>query len=379
MVMRFSRKRTIASAGFALLLAVSVNAGEKVQFRGSTSVTLPKPTRSLDDARSIRLPDGPSGQSEYDAGVAAGTIVTTTSPQMDKKVKEFLDKKKNWIFVNPYDNNYDAKTEEFMEGEKGTGLYEHRLMKEEEKSVMEKFLDERNPRREEEADPENRGKEPERGPNGEVQRPNERSTDRTNERPEPVANSLSAQQPVEKGLSFSVDQKNPTIFGNTSIFDQKPERGGFNDRPLTFTERPERATSKEEMRKERDTRDAEIARMVQPRSAPGGVASRLAPATSADSARLEARPIGGQRTESFLNPGRATAVGGISGGGNSAIFSGGARPSGLPNRPGFDFGPKASSSGGNSFGAASVSSPIAVPRAPVANQPFVLPRPQRKF
>ena len=48
--------------------------------------------------------------------MAAGTAQTAT-PQMDKQMKEFLDKKKNWIFVNPYENNYDAKTEEFMEGE----------------------------------------------------------------------------------------------------------------------------------------------------------------------------------------------------------------------------------------------------------------------
>ena len=377
--MRVRRKATVIWVICALIWGASVSAGERVQFKGSTSISLPKPTRSLEGARTLQLPDSPSGQGEYDAGMAAGTA-TTTTPQMDKKMKEFLDKKKNWIFVNPYENNYDAKTEEFMEGEKGTGLYEHRLMKEEEKGVMEKYLEERSPYREDEGGPESRGRETERGHNGEPQRPNDRANERASERPEPVANSLGVQKPVEKGFTFSIDQKAPSLFGNTSVFDQKPERGGFNDRAPTFTERPD-TMSKEEMRKERDTRDAEITRMIKPRGPSAGVASRLQPVnSSADSSRQEANPVGGRRTESFLNPNRpSAAVGGISGSGNSPIFSSPTRSSSLTPRSGVDFGPKASSSPGNSFGGSSISSPITAPRPTVNQQPFVLPRQQRKF
>src|SRR6185503_10608544 len=147
---------------------------------------------------------------------------------------------------------------------------------------------------------------------------------------------------------------------------QKPDRGTVNDRPLIFTQQPERTMSKEEMRKERDTRDAEITRMLQPRDASASVASRLDPVSSpADSRRPEvnANPVGGRRTDSFLNTSRpATAVGGISGVGNTPIFSGGSdgtRPGGLPSASGFDFGPRTSSSAGSAFGGSSVSTPIA--------------------
>ena len=380
MTMEVGRKIAVVSAGFALLWAASLSAGEKVQFRGSTSIALPKPTRSLEDARSVHMSEGPSGQGEYESNMPAGGT-PATNPQVDKKLKEFLDKKKNWIFVNPYEDNYDAKTEEFMKGEKDTGLYEHRLLKEEDKGVMEKYLEERSPYREEEADPESRGRDAERGPNGEVQRANERASERANEeRPEPVANSLNLQQPVDRGLTFSTDQKTPALFGNGNAYEQKPERGGLSDRPLTFSERTDRGLSKDEMRKERDTRDAEITRMIQPRDTSAGVASRLAPVKSGDTSRPQGSPGGSQRTDSFLNANRPpTAAGGISGVGNSPIFSGGARPGGLSARPGFDFGPRASSSAGNSFGGGSISAPIAGPKPVVNNQPFVLPRPQRKF
>jgi hypothetical protein len=373
--MRARRKITNALAGLALLFAASLTAGEKVQFRGSTSIALPKPTRSLEDARSTRLPEGRGGQDETDAALGISAPVATT-PQMDKKLKEFLDKKKNWIFVNPYENQYDAKTEEFMEGEKSTGLYEHRLLKEEDKGVMEKFLQERSPYREDEGDPEKRAKDPEHGPTGEAQRQKEQANERVNERPQPVANTLNVQQPADRASGFSVDQKSPSLFGNTSLFDQKPERSAIGDRPLMFNDRPERMMSKEDIRKERDTRDAEITRMLQPRGGPGGLSSRLDPMNSGgDRARPDA---GGPRTESFLNATRTpTAAGGI-GSGNSVIFSGGGRPSSLPPRSGFDLGPKASSAANASVGVRSLPSPAAASR-PAANQPFVLPLPQRKF
>src|SRR5690242_5147819 len=106
------RKTPVALTGLAFLFAASLWAGDKVQFQGSTSITVPKPTRAMEDSRTSRLLESPSGRSEYENSVAAGTPSAASAPVMDKKLKEFLDKKKNWIFVNPYEDHYDAKTEE---------------------------------------------------------------------------------------------------------------------------------------------------------------------------------------------------------------------------------------------------------------------------
>jgi hypothetical protein len=372
------RKTPWASAGLALLLTASLPAGEKVQFRGSTSIALPKPTRSLEDGRNSRVPDSTPDRSEYESSVSGTIPLATSAPQMDKKLKEFLDKKKNWIFVNPYEDNYDAKTAEFMEGEKSTGLYDHRLMKEEDKSVMEKYLDEKNPSREQEADPESRGRDAERNPNGEPARPNERSNERA-ERFESSVQNLNSQRQGDKGLTFSIDQRSPTAFGQGSLFEQKPERKLFNDRPMM--ERQERSLSKEDLRKERDTRDADITRMLQPRGASAGVAPRFDPVNSTvDTTRNEASPIGGRRTDSFLNTSRPQAtVGGINASGNGPIFSGGTTPSAISSRPGFDFGARPGAAAGGSFGSGSFSPPVSAPKPTVNNKPFVLPLPQRKF
>src|SRR5687768_17709987 len=103
--MKASRKTPLVLAGTVLLFAASVTAGERVQFKGSTSIELPTPKRSLDESRTLRLPEGPSGRGEYESSTAtaSGLGVAPTSPLADKKLKEFLDKKKNWIFVNPYE------------------------------------------------------------------------------------------------------------------------------------------------------------------------------------------------------------------------------------------------------------------------------------
>lgn len=377
LTMRAQRKTPVAIAGMALLLAVSVTAGEKVQFQGSTSISLPKPTRALEEGRGPRLSESPSGRSEYESGMGTGAPVMT-SPQTDKKMKEFLDKKKNWIFVNPYGDQYDAKTEEFMKGEKGTGLFEHRLMKEEDKSVMEKFLDERKPHREDETNPEERGREAERGPNAE----GSRSTDRENARPELAAQNLNDQKSGDtKALTFSGDQKAPLLFQQGTAFDPKSDRPLFGDRPMM--DRSDRSLSKDELRKERDTRDAEITRMLQPRGVSGasaGIASRFDPVNSTDTTRQEASPFGGRRTDSFLNSSRPQpTLGGISAPANGPIFSGASAPSSLANRSSFDFGAKAGPSVANSLGSSPLSTAAAASRPTMNNKPFVLPIPQRKF
>jgi hypothetical protein len=358
-----------AVAGCICLFAASPFAGEKVQFKGSTSIELPKPKRSFEDSRVMRLPEAPSGENAYNAGVAAGTPVNTT-PMLDKRLKEFLDKKKNWIFVNPYEMQFDSKTEEFMQGEKGTGLYENHLMKEEDKSVMEKYLNERNPSRDKDPDS--------RGPDRESDHGGRAEMIKAMEHSDPASEPVVFSKMTDRVSIFTLEQKAPALFSGDSIFDKKPDRGGIFDRGSS-----DNVISKEDLRKERDNRDAELSRMLQPKnfSSPG---SRLDPVTTViDTGRQDGALLGGRRTESFLSPGRSQSavgtVGGISaGGGNSPIFSG-STPSSVANRSSIDFGTKAGVSAGNGPALGINTSPITAPSRPSSQVPFVLPRPSRKF
>src|SRR4051812_29391193 len=100
---------------FTMLLAVAAAAAdEKVEFKGSTSFELPKPSRNLERDRNYN-----SGEKEKTdmSGGYVPPVAPGTSPLMDKKFKEMMDKKKNWIYLNPYKENFDSKTAEFMKGE----------------------------------------------------------------------------------------------------------------------------------------------------------------------------------------------------------------------------------------------------------------------
>jgi len=128
------------------LIAVTVAAGaadDKVEFKGSTSFELPKPSRSVESGRTYK--DGEKEKPDMSGGYVPP--MGPNSPLVDKKFKEMMDKRKNWIFLNPYKDNYDAKTTEFMKGEKGTALYGQRWMSDkEEKGTVEKFLTEKQDR-----------------------------------------------------------------------------------------------------------------------------------------------------------------------------------------------------------------------------------------
>ena len=375
-----TRKYQLAALGAAILLVAPAHSAEqeKVQIRGSTSIELPKPKHSLEDVKTFRSPESPSGRGEYEGGVAAATPVNNNSPQMDKKLMELLDKKRNWIFVNPYEMQHDSKTEEFMEGEKSTGLFSHRLMKGEEKSVLEKFIDEKNPEREN--DPEVMENGTERNSRKELMAIN--GDELTEEGKATLA--------AEKGqtLQFKLEQK-ASFTPDRSPFLQKLERTPFTESGETrrFAETRE-ATSAPDLRNDREARDAELSTLFQPRNfASPSSAVGFDPLNNApDATRQETSPIVGQRRPGqFLNFGRAEASpgagsvpGGISSGRNSPIFSGASSASSIPGRESSDlFGSKIAQpstiSSGNSF------TPPA-PTRPTFNQsPFAMPFPQRKF
>ena len=373
------RKYQLAAMGAALLLVAPAHSAEqeKVQIKGSTSIELPKPKHSLEDVRTFRSPESPSGRGEYEGGVAAATPVNNNSPQMDKKLMELLDKKRNWIFVNPYEMQHDSKTEEFMDGEKSTGLFNHRLMKGEEKSVLEKFIDEKNPEREN--DPEATENGTERSSRKELMSIN------GNELGEDGKATLTS----EKGqtLQFKLEQK-ASFTPDRSPFQQKLERTPFTESGETrrFAESQE-ITSTTDLRKDREARDAELSSLFQPRNfASPSSAVGFDPLNNApDATRQEASPIGQRRPDQFLNfgrsegsPGAGSVAGGISSGRNSPIFSGAPSASSIPGREASDlFGSKIAQpstvSSGNSF------TPPSATRPTFNQSPFAMPFPQRKF
>jgi len=125
-----------------LLWVAAAAAEDKVEFKGSTSYELPKPNRNIEPTRTYK-----GGAEKGDSDLGGGFISpppAAGSPVITKKYKEMMDKKQNWIFVNPYKDPYDSKTTEFMKGEKGTGLYNQKWMKDkDDKSQVEKFLAEK--------------------------------------------------------------------------------------------------------------------------------------------------------------------------------------------------------------------------------------------
>lgn len=385
MVHRSTRQFAALSAALALAFLILPTWGaEKVQIRGSTTIELPKPKNSLEEIRTFRLDNGPTGQSEYEGGVSAAAPVNNNAPQLDKKLQEMIDKKKNWIFINPYEMQFDSKTEEFMKGEKGTGLYDHRLMQDEEKTVLEKFMDEKkhdretDPNAQDAADPDRAA-----GANGEML-----GTMRGAEvKPEQNTSSLTVEK--AQSLQFKLEQK-ASFSSERSLFQQKLERTPFGDNAMSdkFSE-TRSSVPKEDFRKERETRevrDTEMNKLFQSRSFAPPVATGFDPLNSApDATRLEVNPIGPRRSEQFLNLGRSeSAGGGIAATRNSPVFSG--------NSPVFS----GASSGGNlpgrsvseGFGATigrpaavAPSSSFAPPVAarPANQAPFSVPIPQRKF
>jgi hypothetical protein len=358
--------------GAAFLLISAADAGEKVQIKASTAIELPKPKHTLEEMKSLRGAEAPNGRSVYEGGVAAGTpVYNNSSPLMDKKLKEMLDKKKNWIFVNPYEMQFDSKTAEFMEGEKATGLFDHRLMQDEEKTVLEKFVDEKNPDREGDLDEKER--EPDfaarkemlglRGGADDLEEdPSKRGTDKT------------------ETLQFKLEQK-ASFTSERSPFLQKLERTPFAEGGLSDKFSEDRTTvSKEDLRKDREVRDAEFGKLFQARSFDAPAAGGFDPLKNApDASRQEINPLAPRRSDPFINIGRSEPKGvGIAAGRNSPIFSGASPSASLPGRSSSDlFGPKVAQP--SALAPSSTFTPPAPPRPSVNTTPFVLPTPQRKF
>ena len=373
--MGIHQRAKIGVLSVALLVAVPSFAAEKIQITGSTAIELPKPTHILEDSKRNRAHDGPSGRSTLEGGMVPMTPMLNNNPGADKKLKEAIDKKKNWIFVNPYEMQFDNKTEEFLKGEKGTALYNHRLMSPEEKTVLDRFIDENKPNRESRDSRESRESDGEERENGNRSERMEKSPDFLSTAKLEGNGNESVKPKLERGFSLPPTLEEKTdVFSERSSFQKKLDRSPFSETGLGS-----RAVERTGMtREERETRDAELSKIYQPRVTGAPIEAGIDPVNRAfDATRQEATPFSARRADPLMNIGRGEAG---AGGRNSPIFSGPASSginAGLPSRsPGFsDFTPKAP--------VAAAANPTIAPAPSRSGSfqpaPFVLPRPQRKF
>jgi hypothetical protein len=371
--MEIHQKAKGFAVGLAFLLAAPLLAGEKVQITGSTSITIPKPNQILEDAKRSRVPDGPSGGADLGgAAIPFSPMNSSASPEVQRRLRETLDRQKNWIFQDPKKMHFDSKTEEFYKGEKGTGLYNHHLMKSEEKGVVERFLQEKKNDRESDTGPEA----DDRGENRAI-----------DQKPDFMAATLKgnaeekeAKPKLERGLSLppALEEKASELFSERSAFQKRLDSSPFDGGALGARDKERLGMTREE----RDARDAELSKIYQPRLN-GSVAPTVGadPVNRAfDSAQQEATPFSVRRSDQ-LNLGRADS--GNPSGRNSPIFSPGVGSASSDLNA--DLSSRRSSFGefGSRAPAASTPNPVAAPaqssRPSFAPAPFILSRPQRKI
>ena len=368
-------KAIIAALLGCAVLSPSIHAGDKVQTTGgSTSITVPKPNEVLRDSERFRANDGPSLRPQFDS--SAPPVLSPfpgTSPQAEKKFREALDKEKNWIFVNPYKSNYDKKTDDFLKGEKNSGLYNHPLMKEDEKSVVEQFVGERKPEREHQF---GLGSNSESRSNQDSDRnesrnnyfaPDKRETDLKKEE-----NSLEPGKTLPPAF-----EKNPFATIEKNDYQKRLESSPLKENIFGSTEKPQERTAY--TLEERQARDAEFSKIYQPRlsDASSSIGSRDPIGTSIDPTRQELTPFSGRRTDQPFTPGAGLGLG--QGSRSTVTFTG--PPTSSPNssfnsRSPIDFAPKAPQA--SSFTPPS-SSPSVSSSPSFSPQPFILTKPQRRF
>jgi hypothetical protein len=362
--------RMALRAGGVLLTCVILQAGEQVQFKGSTSVELPKPKRPLDD-------DGRNMKIDAQRPTLQGGFVTTPidgSPLSNRKFREEMDKKKNWIFMNPYEQHFDNKTEEFMKGEKGTGLYDNEWMtSKEEKSVVQKFIEEKD----------GRGKESNRGDDENLSdRPSgEREGGFLSNRSDDLDRSKTDTQFGGSRVDFEKRILDPAALPDNiknGPLDKSFERNLGAD-PFSSRKSMEATFEKEEVKKQQIAHEREFDQIINTRLGGGGGGPTVG--------RLDSLSVGGGIGQLNLNQGASRPADfgrGSLRGGSTATFTDGGPAFGGNSRPGFE-----NRSFGEGFGVMPKAAPSYAP--PVVSQnpasqrpaftpaPFSLAVPQRKF
>jgi hypothetical protein len=369
-VMTERAKKLLLFSAATIFACTGSRAADKAQFEGSTTVELPKPKRTFEESRGIDLKSDQRGPE----GGFATPPPAENSPLTNKRLREAIDKQKNWIFLNPYENHYDSKTEQFLKGEKGTGLYDNALMEDDkEKGAVEKFMHERDKRNPDDTRREDRQSGSDRQSMSD--RPGDRDSifksrddvDAKNDDGTPLS---ASRTPFEKAVFSTGAAADPF---SKSPLEKNLTRDPFPDDPFGGQKSTLSDFEKDALLEKQSAHEREFSQILQPR--PG---ANFAPAgamnPAADVGRLD---LGGavQRPDAYSNAGRGGPnLATFSDGGNSAFGSKseyGSRPGGEsflsePTRPAPSIAP-------------SLPAPSASPSSVMAPVPFVLPFPQRKF
>lgn len=366
--MKRQPKKFAACLMAACLGGAVAQAGEKVELRGSTSIELPKPDRTLEENRRFKFD---TGAGELEGGYVPPQNVGGNHP-LDRKLKEMLDRKKNWIFVNPYDRKLDGRSAEILgKSDSSTGpLGEHHLLQEGEKGAMQKFLEEKNTRRASES----KTGEAREGRESRDSRDEVESQSNRGESPEeeigPGRDRKEKTSVLFTSDRGSLDFKSPGF--DASEFDKRMERTPLDGSMFGPNRMQRPVVDKDEIKKQQETRDAEFDRFIQPRGLAGGapgLAGRLDPLnTAADSTRQEANPAAARRTDQFLSPNNRVDFGASRSGGLSSSLPGSS----------VDFGDNSRVSTPTTFLPTTTPAPAAQTPG-FGPSPFVLEFPRRKF
>lgn len=355
-------RRAVLVVAFGV--AACLHAGEKVELKGSTEVELPKPKRIFEESRKYKLE---TGASELEGGFVPPPSIHNAP--VDRKLREMLDRRRNWIYENPYETRMDSRTSEILEVDKNSNPLDHRLLQEEEKGMMQRFLEEKNGRTENTS---------ENSTSAFENRDNAGPADAPGNARGLEDDALEREERGGPGPSGGADRvtfSRPAILNNgMTDFERRMGRSPLEG-TIFDTGRPVVSMfEKEERKLEQEAREAEFNKLVQPRgiaTLPTLGGGRLDPLNgSADGTRKEVNPSAPRRSDQFL------------GNGTRLEFSGVNRASGVSaGLPGssFDFGSSASAAAQQSSflpGAA----PSASGQSPTPSQrPFVLEFPRRKF
>jgi hypothetical protein len=341
---------SILASGLALSmggLLLQAAGSEKIEISGSR----PQIEPPKQEKRFERLPGvGRSSLSEPDTPDAA---FTPNAPQrsiiLDREALRKLDRDRNWMFVNPYEIDRKASGLDKLEKKNQSKWLDESV---EDKSVLEKFFDERSRRSASESrdsrDADDLRRPAARNP-FEAARDREDADGRRDHDDKAFLRELSLKAFLNPG-EFERDNREQKEHSGAAGQDWRNLSGG---RDLTFDKR-------QELKRQEEQRSLEFQKLLQPRSITPSISGRVDPInTQADPGRQEWNPI----APSSAGPRPAFASGFDRGGGVTPGAQGTtARPAAESNSAMDDFrAPKTF----ESFGA------ISLPKTgPSANAPF---------
>jgi hypothetical protein len=365
------RRISISIVVAAFLGCTALRAAEKLErleLKGSTEVDLPKPKRTINTDRRLNdQADRPTVESAPSAPAR-----NDNSPLVTKKLLHEIDRQKNWIYMDPREAHFDRKTEEFMKGEKGTGLYDNRFMQsDDDRTMVQKFME--RDRNRDDKDKEDNDKDSERS---------DRAREKDGFLPKRDEDELKENNAAVSGVPkaqfdtaiFRAGSSSDPFGGNP--LDNKLQRNPFSDSP--FTAQKARGMDQDDLRQKQVAHEKEFSDILQSR--PGSTASfgkidMLNPAADVGRLDLGGSAGGGRRADPYSIGGR--------GGPTTVTFTDGGSSS-FGNRP--ELGARSFSDALPSFGApkagpsfAPAPMQVAPNRAMGSPPPISATVPMRKF